>query len=90
MRSLILIGLALLAGCSTTSGVLKTSSDSYTVSASSSYGAGGASTAKASAYNQANQECTKQGKTILVTSENANVPSWNDGMYKVDLTFKCQ
>jgi hypothetical protein len=81
--------LILLAGCTTSSGVLKSGLDTFTINTSASPGAGGTSTAKKSAYEAANQECVKQAKSINVVNERVSAPSWTDGMHTVDLTFKC-
>jgi hypothetical protein len=82
--------LLVLTGCATSSGVLKTGADSYTVSASASLGGGGGSAAKKNAYSEASQECAKQGKAIEITNEKVSAPSWTDGMYTVDISFKCK
>lgn len=89
IRGALLFISIVVAGCATTSGVLRAGQNSYTVTASASMGGGGASAAKSSAYAQANTECVKQNKTISVTGENASVPGWNDGMYTVNLRFDC-
>lgn len=81
--------LALLTGCTTSSGVLKSGPETFTVNTSASPGAGGTSTAKKSAYVAANQECAKQNKSINVVDERVSAPSWTDGMHTVDLVFKC-
>jgi hypothetical protein len=86
---IVLIAVAL-AGCASSSGVLRSGPDSFTVSTSASPGAGGAGAAKKSAYDQANQECARQSKVIFVVNERASAPSWTDGMHTVDLAFKCQ
>ena len=89
MRRILLLCLVALTGCATSSGVLKAGTNSYTVSASASLGGGGGSTAKRNAYSEANQECSKQGKTIEIINEKVVAPSWTDGMYTVDISFKC-
>lgn len=77
-------------GCATSSGVLKTGTNTYVVTTSASPGAGGMAAAKKSAYDQANQECTKQGLSINTTEDHSTAPSWTDGMYVVNLTFRCE
>lgn len=90
MRIMIFVTVALmLAGCASSSGALRSGPDTFTVTATASPGAGGSAKAKQSAYADANQECFKQGKAINVVSERATAPSWTDGMYAVDLVFKC-
>lgn len=90
MRSIVHGAVALiLVGCASSSGALRSGPDTFTVTATASPGAGGSTKAKQSAYADANQECAKQGKSINVLSERATAPSWTDGMYAVDLVFKC-
>jgi hypothetical protein len=78
-----------LAGCTSTSGALKTGPDSYTIRTTASPGAGGGAVAKKAAYDQAAAECAKGGKTLEAGSESSTVPGWNDGVHTVDLSFKC-
>ena len=89
MKKIVLLFCIMIAGCATSSGVLKAGVDSFTVTASASPGGGGGSAAKKSAYSQANQECSKQGRTVEIINEKASAPSWTDGMYTVDISFKC-
>lgn len=89
-KTFILISLALLVGCASSSGVLRSGVDTFTVNTTASPGAGGGAAAKKSAYADANQECAKQAKIIDVVSERTSAPSWTDGMHAVDLTFKCR
>lgn len=79
-----------LAGCTTTSGVMRASSDDYTIATTASMGAGGASAAKRNAYAEASQECARQNKSVSSSSERTTAPSWTDGMYTVNLTFECK
>jgi dTDP-4-dehydrorhamnose reductase len=81
--------LLVLTACTSSSGVLRTGPDSYTVRTTASHGAGGGAAAKRSAYEDANKECTRQNKAISVVSEQAGNPTWTDGMYSIDLTFRC-
>jgi hypothetical protein len=75
----------LLTGCATTSGVLKSGPDTYTVTASASLGGGGSSAAKKSAYEQANAECSKSGTSIDIVTERAAAPTWTDGRSSVQV-----
>lgn len=90
MKNLLIIFVVVLAGCASSSGVLRSGPDTYTVNTSASPGHGGTASAKKSAYDEANQECVKQGKEIFVVTERTSAPSWTDGMHSVDLIFKCQ
>jgi hypothetical protein len=84
-----LVVLTLLAGCSTSSGVLQAGPNVYTITTTAAIVAGGAAGAKKSAYEQANAECAKQSKVASITSENATAPSINDGKHTVDIRFTC-
>lgn len=90
MKIKIILAVAVLAGCTSTSGILKSGPDTFTVVATASPGAGGATTAKKSVYDQANAECTKIGASVEIVTEHATAPSWTDGMYTIDLAFKCR
>lgn len=89
LRKIFFIAAALLAGCASTSGVFKSGPDTYTVTATTSPGAGGSAKAKGSAYSDAEHECAKHNGTVSIVSERATAPTWTDGMYTVDLVFKC-
>lgn len=80
---------AALAGCATSSGVLRAGPDAYTIKATASLGAGGGATAKRTAYSEASKECEKFGKQMVVRSEQITDPSWTDGMHAVNLVFGC-
>jgi hypothetical protein len=78
------------AGCATTSsGVHKIGSDTYNVTVAASLGMGGLSGAKRNAYEEANQECSRQEKEIFVVTEKVERPNLFNGMHSVDLNFKC-
>ena len=79
----------ILCGCASSSGVMRSGPDTFTVTATASPGAGGSAKAKQFAYADANKECVKQGKSINVLNEQAKAPTWTDGMHTVDLVFKC-
>jgi hypothetical protein len=88
MKTLLFVA-ALLAGCSTSSGVLQAGPNLYTVTTTAAIVAGGAAGAKKSAYEQANAECAKQSKIASIATENATAPSINDGKHTVDIRFSC-
>lgn len=89
MNKFIVLGLLVLSGCASTSGVFKSGPDTFTVTATASPGAGGSAKAKGSAYAEAAQECSRQGRTVEVVTEKASAPTWTDGMHTVDLVFRC-
>jgi uncharacterized protein YcfL len=78
-----------LTGCASSSGVVRAGPDTFTVNTSASHGAGGMGAAKKAAYTEASQACAANSKKIDVVRENTTHPSWNDGMYNVDLVFRC-
>jgi hypothetical protein len=90
MKMVMTAVIMLLVGCTTSSGVLKSGPNTFTVSTSASPGAGGSATAKKSAYDAANHECATQSKSINVVNEHVTAPSWTDGMHTVDLVFECK
>ena len=57
-----------LAGCATSSGVVNVGPDTYMASAHAMHEAGGLSTARKMAIEDAQKFCTKQGRQILVTN----------------------
>jgi hypothetical protein len=77
-----------LSGCATSSGVLKMGPDTYSVNATASPARGGVSGAKRMVYEEANQECSKQGKEMLVVNERLTRTPYQ-GAGSVDLTFRC-
>lgn len=81
---------ALLAGCATSSGVSTLGADTYNVTAAASLARGGISGAKQAAYAEANQECAKRSREIVVVKETVTPPSFFNGMHIVDLTFQCK
>lgn len=74
----------LICGCGTTSsGVVKVESDTYSVNASSS---SSPSDAKKKAYVDANVKCAETGKEMIVVKEKQ---ASDTRLYVVDLVFKC-
>jgi len=69
-------------GCSTSSGVLRSGPDTYTVNVLANIYPGGVAAAKRAAYEEGYQECAQSGKEFLALNEQIT-PS------AVDLTFKC-
>lgn len=75
---------AAITGCSTSSGVLKMGTDTFSVYAHASPIRGGLAKAKQAVYEEANKECTGAGKEILVLSERTD----REGT-SLTLVFKC-
>lgn len=84
-----LMSALLLSACANSSGVLKTGTDSFTISTSASPGRGGIPAAKKIAYQEANEECSRHGLEIFTVSEKAASPTWTEGMATMELNFRC-
>jgi hypothetical protein len=79
-----------LSGCASSSGVVKTGADRYSITVSASPGRGGVPAAKRMAYEEATAACAKQpGLSIETVDESAKSPTWTEGMAVVTLNFKC-
>lgn len=89
MKRFFWVVVVVLAGCASSSGVLRSGPDVFTVTATASPGAGGETAAKKSAYNDAAAECSKSDKAVSVVSEKVAAPTWTNGMHSIDLTFRC-
>jgi hypothetical protein len=86
----IVISIALtLTACSNSSGVLKNGPDTYTISTSASPGKGGVPAAKRIAYQEAKEECSRQGLEVFTLSEKSASPTWTEGMANMELNFRC-
>ncbi len=89
-KLLCLSSVAIIAGCSHSSGVLKVGPETYTIATSASWGKGGIPAAKRIAYEEANAQCLKQGNLEVFTlSEKSNATTWVDGMFRFELNFRC-
>ena len=91
MKRLLAIGLVgVIAGCSHSSGVIKVGPETYTIATSASWGKGGIPAAKRIAYEEASDQCVKQGNLEVFTlSEKSNATTWVDGMFRFELNFRC-
>ena len=81
--AVIVATISCLAGCATSSGVIKIGADIYAVSVSADRG----SSAKEAAHEQVNAECHKQGKEAFIVSEQSGHISVNG---TVDFIFICR
>jgi hypothetical protein len=92
MKLVITISAAfILTACSSSSGVIKTGPDSFTISTSASPGKGGVPAAKRIAYQEAGEECARRnGMEVITLSEKASTPTWTEGMANMELNFRCQ
>lgn len=89
MKILVIASLVVLAGCASSSGVLQSGADTFTVTATASPGAGGEAAAKKSAYSDATQACSSKGKSMSIITEKVSGPTWTNGMHSIDITFRC-
>lgn len=89
MKQIVFIVAIALVGCASSSGVLRSGPDTFTVTATASPGAGGETAAKKSAYGDASLECSKGGKALSIVAEKVTAPTWTNGMHSIDLTFRC-
>ena len=87
-KPLVLIPIALLAGCTQSSGVLKMGPDTYSVSVHAAPARGGEPGAMRLAMTEANQTCLSQGREILVNNVTSGRSSHFPGG-TVDLIFQC-
>lgn len=79
-----------LTACATSSGVLKTGPDTFSITTAASRGAGGVPAARQAAYDQGAAACKAQGLELVTVKEDAKPQTWTDGMARVELDFKCQ
>jgi hypothetical protein len=78
------------AGCASSSGVVSTGADRYSVTVSASPGRGGVPAAKRMAYDEASASCSKlSGRRVETVDESAKSPTWTEGMAVVTLNFRC-
>lgn len=78
-----------LAGCASSSGVVKVGPDTFSISTSASPGRGGVPAAKKIAYQEANDECARHGLELFTLNEKASSPTWTEGMARIELDFRC-
>ncbi len=75
-----------LTGCASSSGVFKTGTDTYQITATAITSFGGAGTASAKAIKMANEHCAKLGKQAIITSAKTD-SQFTQG--SSDVSFKC-
>jgi hypothetical protein len=80
-----------LAGCTTSSGVLRAGDGYYTITTGASPGSGGLAKSQQLAYAEANEHCQKLGKKLSSASEsNQPMSFWGDGKANTSVRFKCE
>jgi hypothetical protein len=90
MKLIAIISALALTACATSSGVLKTGPDSFSVTTGASRGAGGVPAARQSAYEQGAAACKAQGAELVTVKEDAKPQTFTDGMARVQLDFTCR
>lgn len=83
----VFIGLFVLSGCASSSGVFQTGPDSYQVTTTAITSFGGVGTARASAIQTANEYCSRLGRHALVVDA-ANDSQFTQG--SSDVKFRCE
>lgn len=90
MKKLWMLGIALLTGCASNSGIVATGSDTYFVSRQAATGIAGMANLKAEALQEAGQFCGAKGKALQVISQKDAEPPFILGNYpKTEVQFKC-
>ena len=90
MKLIAIVSALALTACATSSGVLKTGPDSFSITTAASHGAGGIPAARQSAYEQGAAACKAQGAELVKVDESTKPQTWIDGMARVELNFRCQ
>jgi hypothetical protein len=79
-----------LSGCASNSGVVPIGKDTFMVSRQAATGFSGSGTLKAEAFNEANQYCLSQKKTLQVVNTNEAQPPYVLGNFpKAEVQFMC-
>ncbi|MCX5811093.1 MAG: hypothetical protein NT178_00900 [Proteobacteria bacterium] len=80
----------LLAGCASNSGVVPIGKDTFMVSRQAATGFSGSGTLKAEAFQEANQYCLSQKKTLQVVNTSEAQPPYVFGNFpKAEIQFMC-
>jgi hypothetical protein len=79
-----------MAGCASNSGVVPIGKDTFMVSRQAATGFSGSGTLKAEAFNEANQYCLSQNKTLQVVNTHEAQPPYVLGNFpKAEVQFMC-
>ena len=90
MNRWFLLGLIVLAGCASNSGVVPIGPDTFMISRQAATGFPGLGTLKADAFKEANQYCIGQGKQIRVVNTTETAPPYVFGNYpRAEIEFMC-
>jgi putative hemolysin len=89
-RFSLLLGMAVLAGCVSNPGVVKTGPNSYMVSRQGKTGLAGVAGLRAKAMNDANAYCSQQGRQAQMTSTDQSSGPYILGNFpRADIQFTC-
>jgi hypothetical protein len=81
----------LLAGCASTSGIVRTGQDSYLLSKRGATGWSPIESLRVDVLEQAGQFCTSNGKSLNVTNETQSHPPYLLGNFpRVTIEFQCK
>lgn len=90
MKILVMLGMIVLVGCASNSGVVAMGPDTYFVSKQAATGFSGMGTLKAEAIGEAGQFCNSKGKTVqIMTQKDAEPPFIFGNFPKTEITFRC-
>jgi hypothetical protein len=90
MKKLIIAGALFVVGCASNSGVIPIGQDTFMVSRQAATGFSGSGTLKAEAFQEANQFCSKIGKSLQVISTyEASPPFIIANFPKAEIQFMC-
>lgn len=85
----IALSVAVLAGCGTSTGIVKITDDTYMLAKQDSVTWSGASV-KVEIYKEANQYCASQGKKFVAVSDKSVDAAMYQSMAGAEIQFKCQ
>lgn len=90
MKKCLLLGLAIISGCASNSGVIPIGTDTFMVTRQAATGFSGSGTLKAEAFQEANAYCMGQGKALQVVNTQEAQPPFVFGNYpKAEVQFMC-
>ena len=89
MKRIALVALFALAGCGTSTGIVKITDDTYMLAKQDSVAWSGASV-KVDLYKEANQYCAAQGKKFVPVADKSVDAAMYQSMAGAEIQFKCQ
>jgi hypothetical protein len=90
LKKSFLLGLTILTGCASNTGIIPIGTDTYMVSRQAATGFSGSGSLKAEAFQEANAYCAGHGKSLQVVSTQEAQPPFVFGNYpKAEVQFMC-